>query len=193
MNIGFFGNKKNVGVPQFSDPPHEEFWAGFREYIEEQNSSLIHFGSLKLPFKKLYDKVGESSYSGCDLGIEKFGEVNFRDLFLVGIINPENGYLSIKLQIGKKSQSLFEDLKINSNSIESNFTIEFNSVIRCRFEWLEKSTFFSIGLFGEGMNIEDKSCWTDLYEWIRKILTLMEMVFMNQLALYYYRDSLNKT
>lgn len=180
MKLGFLGSKN------FVDPPHEEFWTGFREYIAEQNSSLIHFGSLN-SYTKLYDKFGEASYSGCEFGFEVFGEDKFRNIWMVGTLNTDKNWLSVKIQFNDKIQGLYETLKSNSDSIETHFDPIF------KFEWIRIGNFHSAGLFRREIDINNKSCWAGLYEWIRENLELLERVFMNQLALYYYRDSTHKT
>ncbi len=174
--MALFGKK-------FQDPPHEEFWSGFRDYIHEQKSSLIHFGSLYKP-NELYDKYNETSYSGFEFGIEKFGENNFRDIFLVGILNPDKGHLSIKIQLNCKLNNIYEMLKFHNNSIEKHFNDD--------FQWMERQNFLSAGLFRRDINIKDKPVCNELYEWMRKNFELLERIFMNQLGLYYYYDCRDK-
>ncbi len=187
-----FNRKENQQEKEiFRDPPHEEFWRGFYEYLKEKNSTLRHFGSLTHR-GQLYDLMRNGiSYSGCDFGLMHFGinknRFMARYIWLVGAFHPDGRWLSAKIRLKKDvSEDLFDILKRDIESIESHFEN------RHEFEW-DAQPQYSIGVFRDGIDFKDKENWKELFEWLCVNLEKLEQVFMNRLALYFYEDILNKT
>lgn len=182
MKWEFNMNGFNFFKPKsFDNPPHGEFWYGFREHIKKEGSNLSHFGSLSTD--NLYDLKNDVSFSGCDFGV--INKPEFKFLWLTGALNPKKYWLSAKLTLlGDLHKDLFDVLKKDSIHIERHFSTQY------KFEWDDPPR-YSIGLLRDNINLADKNSWDELFEWVRINLEELEHVVINRFALYFYEIKTN--
>ena len=128
-----------------------EFWTGFNEYLEEQNSNL----SLKKSQPKHW----------VDISMDN------SDYWLCFTVSSQKKQLSSKFIIRKKSQSFFK-LKEQKDLIEKE--------LNAKLEWKELSDRHHISQYKSG-DFQNREEWPQLFAWLKERAEAFHKTFQKQI------------
>jgi hypothetical protein len=125
----------------------QEFWSGFSEYLDEENSS---FNSRKARAQNWYSlSIGTSlAYISLTILVSTNGRIGC-ELYLPG---------------RKQANLIFEALKKEQAAVES----ELEGLGELEWQDLPDKKACRIVIYRSGVNLEDPGQWPDLYGWLRE-------------------------
>lgn len=123
----------------------QEFWSGFSEFLDEENSS---FNSRKARAQNWYSlSIGTSlAYISLTMLVSKNGRIGC-ELYLPG---------------RKQANVIFEELKKDQVAIQS----ELDGLGELQWQDLPDKKACRIVIYRSGVNLEDQEQWPDFYGWL---------------------------
>lgn len=123
----------------------QEFWSGFSEYLDEENSS---FNSRKARAQNWYSLSIGTSLASISLTM----------------LVSKNGRIGCELYLpGRKQANLiFEELKKDQTAIE----VELEGLGELEWQDLPDKKACRIVMYRPGVNLEDQEQWPDFYGWL---------------------------
>lgn len=145
---------------------HEQFWEGFSSYLSSHQSPLRPLEPK--PACNVYNLLGNESYYGVH-----FAEYNENRLWLIGLINPSDGEIAVKIQLDSELYNRLSGDNDARKVVQNHLGDHVN--------W-NKSPSLSIGMYKRPVDLRDNHNHEELFEWLNGNLIKLEKVFQELIS-----------